>query len=77
MRPNVIPAQASVRIPRPLPWLERPIFANKPHVLRQAGVVAVHKVPNLVRAGTQKLVCLLGMDVGGGRGGLDWGGGDN
>ena len=42
MRPHVVPTQTGVRVPRSLARFERPVLTDEPHVLRKAGIVAVH-----------------------------------
>ncbi len=60
MAADVVPPEASVRVPRALPRLERPVLPNELHVLRQTRIVSVCYVTNLVRASTQKLARLGG-----------------
>lgn len=60
MRADIFASKTSVGVPHVAPGLERPVFSDEPHVLRQTRVVAIGNVAHLVGAGTQQLVGLVG-----------------
>lgn len=57
---DVVPPQASVRVPRSLPLLRLSVVSDELHVLSQSGVVAVGDVADLVRTSAQELASLKG-----------------